>query len=98
MYASGVFKTSSSQAQNHLNILFKRKTAVIEVVVNGRGIFDRLTDLQMETTAATKLKSGTFNLKTGKYGVLTTYTPTFTNANFFNFRTVTADTIRKIDL
>lgn len=100
LYASGEFKTSNSQAENNLEITFKRKNAIIEVVVDGRGIFDRLIELEMETSVSTGLKSGQFDLKTGKYipSTFANYTPTFVNSDFTNFRTSSQDTIRKVEM
>jgi len=96
LYASGEFMTSSTQPTNRLNITFQRKTAAIEVIVDGRGLFDKLTTLTITNTANAHLKSGTFDLKTGMYitNTINNYNPTISDSEFTNFRISTLDTIR----
>ncbi|UIR56986.1 hypothetical protein LZQ00_04020 [Sphingobacterium sp. SRCM116780] len=96
LYASGSITTSNIKNDNNkVNILFKHQTAIIEVVFNGRGVFDRISVL--EGAANIPLYSGTFDLKGGNY--VSYGTPT-NSTNFVTSASTSAknDTIRSLTL
>ncbi len=67
LYASGEITTSNTVNDNNkVNILFKRQTAIIDVVFSGRGMFDKISALS-GTASLPIYTSGTFDLKQGVY-------------------------------
>jgi len=100
LYDSGQFTSSNTAPNNRVSITFKRKTSVIELIINGRGIFDEITAVQLASTLTGLKSSGQFNLKNGTYTSYTAASPVtnYANTSFTQFKTVSKDTIRKIEL
>ncbi|GEM_PF-1215922 len=88
LYDSGSFTTSNvMNGNNKFDITFDRKTANIELVVDARGMFGNILNITGNTTNASALKSGTFDLRTGTYGGYTNNSSTvsFTASNFVDY-------------
>lgn len=106
LYDSGTFTTSNTGPNNTLNIVFKRKSAIIEYVVDHRGIHDVPHSLKIAPTGTgttesqhhLPIKNGEFNLKTGLY-TSTNVNPTINDDSLYNFRTTISgiDSIRKAE-
>ncbi|MGJ1204191.1 hypothetical protein [Sphingobacterium lactis] len=72
LFASGEVITSDKVNDNNkVNILFKRQTAIVDIVYSGRGMFDKITSL-LGNINLPIYNSGVFNLLTGKYVSYTT--------------------------
>ncbi|MVZ67338.1 hypothetical protein GQF61_15895 [Sphingobacterium sp. DK4209] len=67
LYASGEITTSNTVNDNNkVNILFKRQTAIIDVVFSGRGMFDKISALVGIANLPIYV-AGNFDLKQGLY-------------------------------
>ncbi|WP_166332216.1 fibrobacter succinogenes major paralogous domain-containing protein [Sphingobacterium chungjuense] len=99
-YASGIFTTSDVvNGDNKLNITFQRKVAAIEIVVDVRGLFSTINNINARTNSASDLKSGTFNLNTGQYVEHTNSTDnTVSNASFVRYNASLLDSVKRAQI
>lgn len=99
-YASGVFSTSDVvNGDNKLNITFQRKVAAIEIVVDARGLFSTINNINARTNSANDLKSGTFNLNTGQYVEHNSSTAnTVGNASFVRYNASLLDSVKRAQI
>ncbi|MFD2599423.1 hypothetical protein ACFSQ3_10715 [Sphingobacterium corticis] len=97
LFASGTISTNPDNRNNKLNIVLQNKSARIDVVLDGRGMFGRMLNISANNITPNHLKSGTFNWQQQTYN--STYNPntlitTVNNAGFVNYNTSSADSIR----
>ena len=67
LYASGEITTDPDKTvSNNIAVLFERKTANLEIILDARGMFGEI--LEVKNTLLNKnFKKGTFNIKNGSY-------------------------------
>ena len=97
LYASGTITTSNTlNYNNKLNILFKEKSAIIELVVDARGMFGTIGDIQVSNMTTGQLKNGVLNLRTGNF-VSYSNAPLVnrSNSDFVNHNTALSDQVRR---
>lgn len=97
LFDSGEVTTASSATvPSTVNILFRRQTSAIDIVMSGRGMFDRIIGMSGTANIAT-YPSGTFNLKTGKYTSYAAPNPS-SGANYTSTVSSNNDTLRTLSL
>lgn len=100
LYASGVFTTSNvANGDNQLNIIFQRKVAAIEIVVDARGLFSTINNINARTNSTNALKTGTFDLNTGQYiGHTNSSDNTVSNASFVRYNVNLLDSVKRAQI